>query len=121
VDWMLLSPWGCPAGIEFHEIWGAGLKYRAAAQAGGAAILADLIEKMLAAPRTLAAGHRVVGPSLPEEALASPSTCGVNRTWTSWALYPYTTADKKRYTWRMVGFWGQRCPKGCGDLGQVTR
>ncbi len=112
VDWMLLNPGGAPEGIEFPEIWGAGFECRAAAQPGGAAILADLVEKLVVADPALAERHQVVGPSLPHEALVAPSYSGLNRTWTSWALYPRTTADKKRHAWRMVCFWGQSCPKG---------
>ena len=88
IDWMLLNPGGGPAGIEFHEIWGAGFECAAAAQAGGAAMLAGLMERLVAADQTLAIGRRVVGPVIPREALASPAYDGLNRTWTSWALLP---------------------------------
>ncbi len=112
VDWMFINPGGGPAGIEYPEIWGGGFECRAAAQPGGAALLAGLTETLLAADPPPAAGFRVAGPAVPAQALASPAYAGLNRTWTSWALHPRSLGEKKAFAWRMVGFWGQTLSRG---------
>ncbi len=118
VDWMVMNPGGGPTGIEYPDIWGSYL-CRAAAQPGGAAMLAALLEALIPDDPELAKGYRVAGPTVPARALASPSYDGLNLTWTSWALHPRTLGEKKALAWRMVSFWGQSGPGGGGDLEQV--
>ncbi len=118
IDWMVMNPGGAPSMIEYPDIWGSYL-CRAAAQPGGAAMLAALLEALVAGDPALAKTYRVTGPAVPSRALASPAYDGLNLTWTSWALHPRSLAEKKAFAWRMVSFWGQSGPEGAGDLGQV--
>ena len=117
IDWMFMNPGGGPAGIEFPEIWGGGFECRAAAQLGGAALLAGLVDELLARDPALAARLQATGPTVPPQALSSPAYDGLDLTWTSWALHPRSLGEKKALAWRMVGFWGQTGPEDEGDLG----
>lgn len=118
IDWMFMKPAAGEAGIEFLEIWGAGIECHAAAQPGAAALLADLTKRVLVAPDA-ASSLRVLGPEVPPEALYSPAYDGLNQTWTSWAVRPRSSGEKRPPAWRLVDFWGQSCADGCEDMKRV--
>lgn len=112
VDWMFMNPGGGPEGVDFPDIWGAGFECGAFAQPGGAAMLAALVRELTCRDPALSSSCDVTGPSVPPRALASPGYRGLDRMWTSWALYPWSSEDDSRSAWRIGGFWGQSCTCG---------
>jgi len=115
VDWMFMNPGGGPEGVDFPEIWGAGFECGAFAQPGGAAMLATLVRELTRCDPALSGSCDVAGPAVPPRALASPGYRGLDRMWTSWALYPWSSSDDSRSAWRIGGFWGQSCTCGAAS------
>ncbi len=92
IDWLLLSGDVRQGGaLDFIWMWGGGYSCRAVASAGGAASHADILR------HTAEAGKRrdlrVLGPTVPPEALASPQH----------PSYAHTFADIERFPRRLGG------------------
>jgi len=90
----------------YQYIWGSDMGTRACSQAGGAALLATLLDKLSRRGKAVSGGSfRVHGPQVPPEALTDPNYRNLTRSYSVWSAFPFRMGEK-RMVWRAAEFWG---------------
>ncbi|MEW5803030.1 MAG: ATPase [bacterium] len=109
----------------YQYIWGSDIATRACSQAGGAALLTELLGalcEITPSPSDYENGsikygsskygysppeYEIIGPTIPPEALNNPAHNQYTRSYSIWSAYPRSTGEKgKGMVWRVAEFWG---------------
>lgn len=106
VDWMLVTPPGESAGAQLSYRWDQPGNVLLNAQAGGAALLTNVLRTMLAEPHDRHASPVLAGVDLPPGALRDPNYPAVTRVFTRWSPLPRLHGSRE-VAWRIEEFLGQ--------------
>jgi len=113
----------------YQYIWGSDIATRACSQAGGAALLTELLgalceietgpSKYEDGPSEYeygsskygygpsGYGYKVIGPTISPDALNNPAHSQYTRSYSIWSAYPRRAGEKgKGMVWRVAEFWG---------------
>ncbi|MBC7248048.1 MAG: hypothetical protein H5T73_09750 [Actinobacteria bacterium] len=112
IDWQILRPGGAKTkGVDIVHRWGLS-NCQAAAQAGGAALLADLLLKMKELSGDTS--REISRPHFNRKALREPGSTGVARTYMTWKPFPAEAGNSGEYAWRISDFLGEDRPRPSG-------
>jgi hypothetical protein len=109
----------------YQYIWGSDIATRAYSQAGGAALLKELLDalcEIYPGPAGYGYGsskygygsqehrYKISGPIILREALNNPAHQQYTQSYSIWSAYPRSTGEKgKGMVWRATEFWGTDC------------
>jgi hypothetical protein len=100
VDWMIARSRTRLGSPTYGDIWGGASGARVSAEAGGAALIADILRKS-AAPDT-----KILAPDIPED-FESPRNRRFVRSYSAWRAFPTNRRKPESgHSWRVEEFWG---------------
>ncbi len=104
IDWAILAPAIAPQGLHASYRWEQPAAVQINSSPGSAALISNMLTSSLEADDS-AFPHRVIGPSVPAEALTNPADQRFSRTYATWQEYLPRDAGGHS-AWRMRQFLG---------------
>lgn len=106
VDWMLVTPPDASNGAQLSYRWDQPGNVLLNAQAGGAALLTDVLRSVLTGSHGRDTPSSVTGVDLPPDALRDPNYPAETRVYTRWSPLPREHGSRE-VAWRVQEFIGQ--------------